>query len=301
MVYWHLSSPVFDIQRRDGLEWLECEALRRLPWLRHGFSLRRGGMSAPPAEGLNLGFTPTDSREAVEENRRRFFRALGVADFLLADLQQIHSARTIRATRAGGAVAYSPDIASGPGAARESPPKGPTVQSALRPEADVLVTDEPGVLLAIRTADCLPILIADPQKRAIAAVHAGWRGTLAGVTGAAVAEMARAFGSNPASLVAALGPSIRACCYEVGPEVEEAFRKRSPENQKFFLRPSPEARVRLDLVAAAEAALGRSGVPAAQIHVADFCTACRTDLFFSHRKEGAWTGRMMAVTGIVSP
>jgi len=296
-----LISPEFQVQRSGGVEWLECEALRRLPWLRHSFSLRRGGVSSQPtgAEGLNLGFTPTDSRGAVEENRRRFFHALGVEDFLFADVQQVHSAYTLRAERRGGAVAYVAGTACGSDAARESPPRGPTDQSALKPEADALVTRDPQVLLAIRTADCLPILIADPVRQAVAAVHAGWRGTLAGVTEAAIAEMARAFGSIPASLVAALGPSIRACCYEVGPEVEEAFRRRSPENEKLFLRASPEARARLDLVAAARAALERSGVPAFQIHVANFCTACRTDFFFSHRKEGARTGRMMAVIGIV--
>lgn len=252
-------------------------------------------------EGLNLGFTAAQSRQTVEENRRRFFRALGVEGFLLADLQQVHSARAVRATRAGGAVGYCMDGATGPFAAGESPPTWPTAQSAPRPEADALVTDDPGLLLAIRTADCLPILIADPERRAVAAIHAGWRGTLAGVTEAAVAEMVRGFGSKPANLVAALGPSIRPCCYEVGPEVEEAFHQRSPENDKFFLRPSPGARARLDLVAAAEAALRRSGVPPSQIHTSDFCTASRTDLFFSHRKEGAGTGRMMAVIGIVSP
>jgi purine-nucleoside/S-methyl-5'-thioadenosine phosphorylase / adenosine deaminase len=296
-----LTFPIFQTPGSDGIEWLECETLRRLPWLRHGFSLRRGRVTRQLAGTgrLNLGFTLTDSREAVEENRRRFFQAVGVEGFLFADLQQVHSARILRAKREGEAVAYVSDNATSSAAARESPPKRPTDPLVPRPEADALVTDEPGLLLAIRTADCLPILIADPERNAVAVVHAGWRGTLAGVTEAAIAELALAFGSKPASLVAALGPSIRACCYEVGPEVEEAFRQRSPENQAYFLRPDPKARARLDLVAAARAALRRSGVPTPQIHIADFCTACRTDLFFSHRKEGANTGRMMAVIGIV--
>src|SRR5437762_971927 len=301
MVYWPLASSHFPIQTNEGLEWLGSEALRRLPWLRHGFSLRCGGVSARPAEGLNLGFAHADSREAVEENRRRFFHALGVENLLLADLQQVHSARACRATLAGGAVAYVSAARSGPDAATGplAETRAATLQS--KPEADILTTNEPGILLAIRTADCLPILIADPERRAIAAVHAGWRGTLEGGTEAAVSEMARSFASKPASLLAALGPSIRSCCYEVGPEVEEAFRNRSPENQAFFLRPNPESRARLDLVAANLAQLDSSGIPSSQIHVADFCTACRTDLFFSHRKEGALTGRMMAVIGIAQP
>jgi len=266
--------------------------MARLEWVRHGFSLRRGGSSATPAQSLNLGFTPTDSNEAVEANRRRFFRALGVDRFALADLQQVHSARAYSATRAGGGVAY---VSADPAAPA---PTSLPVQVGPRPEADILVTNEAEVLLAVRTADCLPILVADSDRRAVAAVHAGWRGTLDGVAEAAIAAMGRAFGSSPRSLVAALGPSIRCCCYEVGPEVEDAFRKRWPESGAFFHRSSPNARARLDLVAANLAQLHRSGVPSSQIHVAEFCTACRTDLFFSYRKEGAWTGRMMAVIGI---
>ena len=295
VVYWLLLPHAFHLQRGDGLEWLECGAIARLEWARHGFSLRRGGSSAAPAQGLNLGFTLADSREAVEANRLRFFRALGVDRFALADLQQVHSARACRATRAGGGVAY---ISADPFA--PAPTRLPA-QASLKPEADTLVTDEAEVLLAIRTADCLPILVADSDRRAIAAVHAGWRGTLAGVAEAAIAAMGRAFRSSPPNLVAALGPSIRSCCYEVGPEVEEAFRNRWPGSETFFQRRYPNARPMLDLAAANLAQLHRSGVPSSQIHVAEFCTACRTDLFFSHRKEGARTGRMMSVIGIKPP
>jgi len=269
--------------------------MARLEWVRHGFSLRRGGSSAAPAQGLNLGFTPADSSQSVEANRRRFFQALGVDRFAFADLQQVHSASAYRATRAGGGVAY---ISADPAA--HAPTRLPA-QAGPRPEGDILVANEAEVLLAVRMADCLPILVADSDRRAVAAVHAGWRGTLDGVAEAAIAAMGRTFGSSPRSLVAALGPSIRSCCYEVGPEVEDAFRKRWPESGAFFHRPDPNARATLDLAAANLAQLHRAGVPSSRIHVAEFCTACRTDLFFSYRKEGAWTGRMMAVIGIMPP
>ena len=170
----------------------------------------------------------------------------------------------------------------------------------------------------------MPILIADTRRRAIAAVHAGWRGALQRIVEKAVGEMRRAFDSDPADLVAAIGPSIRACCYEVGPEVVDAFRGRfrasgdfsqartAEENdrvpalrslQPLSTRPpgrGPEdaASVHLDLIAVARSQLQTAGLRASAIHVAPFCTACRTDLFYSFRKEGSLAGRMMAVIGI---
>jgi YfiH family protein len=188
---------------------------------------------------------------------------------------------------------------------------------------DGLVTAESGVLLTIRIADCLPVLLVDPERRVVAAVHAGWRGALARIIEKAVGDMRRALGSAPQNLVAALGPSIRACCYEVGEEVVEAFHGSFADADGFFqpLAVTPEAAtdrhtilfmrdcppghapehapaVRLDLIAVARHQLASAGVMPANVLVADYCTACRTDLFFSHRREGAGTGRQIAAIGI---
>jgi YfiH family protein len=187
------------------------------------------------------------------------------------------------------------------------------------------VTDQPGILLSVRTADCVPLLLVDPARHAIAAVHAGWRGSLQRIAEKTVGEMRRAFHTQPEELLAAIGPSVRACCYEVGQEVVEAFHgrftrcegyfrqprlvdaSRAPQLQRsplFLSTPPPRhaaegvAAAHLDLVAVTRDQLGNAGLRSSNIQVADFCTACRTDLFFSHRKEGK-TGRMMAVIGMV--
>jgi len=185
------------------------------------------------------------------------------------------------------------------------------------------LTEEAGILLSVRTADCLPVLLVDPKHRAVAAVHAGWRGVLARVVEKAVGEMRRVYGSEPETLLAVLGPSIRACCYEVGEEVEEAFQGRFPHADKFFRKVSeppaahPKRRplcflnmqppghdstcpppIHLDLVAVAQDQLLAAGLAPHHVAAVDFCTACRTDLFYSYRQEGSRAGRMLAVIGI---
>jgi YfiH family protein len=163
----------------------------------------------------------------------------------------------------------------------------------------------------------------DPRKRAVAAIHSGWRGALSRVIEKAIGDMRRAFGSDPKYLIAALGPSIRACCYDVGEEVVEAFHSQFKNSDRFF-RALPEHSTaasgrraqlfvtayppghapehlpakRLDLIEVAKDQLAGAGLEAANILVADYCTSCRTDLFFSHRREGGVTGRLMAAVGI---
>lgn len=195
----------------------------------------------------------------------------------------------------------------------------------LNPVGDALVTNSTEVLLSVRAADCVPVLLVDRETRAAAAVHAGWRGALKHIVEKTVGELRRVFHSNPGNLVAAIDPSIRACCYEVGEDVVEAFNSRFPHPEQFFrtdLRASAEAAAvnrlfplffsqappghqssehsgtYLDLATVARFQLEQAGVVAAQIHVADYCTGCRNDLFYSYRKEGSLAGRMIAVLGI---
>jgi hypothetical protein len=248
----------------------------------------------------------------VEQNRRRFFDQLGAKDFVPAPLRQVHSSHSFVVARdLAGHLAYQLPGVEGSLPAADKPPAG-----------DGLMSREPGILLTIRIADCLPVLLVDPRRRAVAAVHAGWRGALARVIEKAVGDMRRAFGSDPRTLIAALGPSIRACCYEVGEEVVQAFHGNFADADRFFQplphRPAAADRhsilflsacppghapehvpaARLDLTAVAWQQLTAAGVKPANVLVADYCTACRTDLFFSHRREGGQTGRQAAAMGI---
>jgi hypothetical protein len=245
------------------------------PWLVHGFSTRaHGTMKSADA-------------------RARFLAELGGDTARLVTLKQIHS-DIIH-------VIASPPDAMLPG--------------------DGLVTRAPNILLGIQTADCLPVLLADPEHRAVGAFHAGWRGALARVVEKGVGVMRREFASDPAQLRAAIGPGIHACCYAVGDEVLDRFRAQfayagelfaerwesDPVREKYpllFLTARAPGhfehgrRLYLDLVAANRRQLLDAGVRDENIFASGLCTACRTDLLFSHRAEKGDTGRMLAVIGI---
>jgi polyphenol oxidase len=295
------------LRRAGTLRILEAPALAKLEWLVHGFSTRPGGLSgleeastAGKSERVsNLGFTDWDSRQHVIENRRKFSKALGAGKMRMVTLRQVHSD-----------IPYLVDASNF--ALDQEPPRG-----------DALFTRETGVLLAVQTADCIPILFADTRTRAVAAVHSGWRGTLSRIAEKTLGRMRMEFGSRPEDVIAALGPGIGGCCYEVGHEVAKEFAGQFPNARDWFEGPldamargendpnwlpwltmmppghTPEPpSVHLDLVAANRAILAAAGVPPESISVSGFCTACRTDLFFSYRRERN-TGRLMAVIGIL--
>lgn len=172
---------------------------------------------------------------------------------------------------------------------------GATVEEAPwtgRPAADAAVASEPGLLLGIETADCLPVLLVDPKRRAVAAVHAGWRGTALGVTRAAVAALTRG-GSRSTDLLAALGPGIGPCCYEVGDDVKAAF---GPAGAAFFQK-APGGRDHLDVRAANRRQLIETGLDPGRIGGVDECTFCRRDLYHSYRRDGPGSGRMISFVG----
>ena len=280
------------IQRKaQDIQILQVTALAKLPWLIHGFSTKPGGVSNHDGEKvLNLGFTEWDSRGYVMENRRRFQSALDASDLKLISLKQIHS-----------------DVIHLFEAAPAEPCNG-----------DASITSRPGLLLGVQTADCVPILLVDPKKRVVAAVHAGWRGTLQRIVVKAIGQMQMHYKSNPADVLAAIGPSIGGCCYEVGTEVATQFLSQFAEAPEWFdefgtgdepnpiqwlnmMPPGhqpPPKNVLLDLRKANRAQLLGAGLLAPNIFVSDLCTACRPDLLFSYREEGAASGRLMSVIGI---
>lgn len=291
----------------SAVDILRAASLTKLPWLVHGFSTRVGGVSKVyGGQSLNLGFTAHDTKAAVEANRRKFIAALtrvsepkksrpSSAQQQVVTLRQIHSDLIHRITEI---------------------PKNNVPLAG-----DGMVTNVPGILLGILTADCLPVILVDPKRCTVGVFHVGWRGTARRIVEKGVGEMHRWFGSEPRDLKVAIGPGIRGCCYEVGPEVRSAFEAQFSYGSQLFRETKERNEIHerypllfltarapghsqlpkkifLDLVEANRRQLIAAGLPSKNITDLALCTICRQDLFFSHRGEKGVTGRMMAVVGI---
>jgi YfiH family protein len=306
------------LRKPSKLTVLRASHLSALPWLVHGFSTRTGGSSRAYGKGdLNLGFTKDDSKAAVERNRTAFLRAIGACGdsrlslprakprglsgrakldsslWPLITLRQIHSD-----------IIHCVDSI-------------PDAQLA----GDGLITATPGLLLAIQTADCIPVILVDTKRHAVGLFHAGWRGTVSRIVEKGVGAMHRHFGTSPRDLKAAIGPGIQGCCYEVGEEVRTKFQSQfaygaslfhevkdsDPVREKYpllFLTARAPGhselpkKIFLDLVEANRQQLLSAGVPKKNIESSPQCTNCHSDLLFSYRAERGKTGRMMGVAGI---
>jgi YfiH family protein len=274
------------------------ETLNRISWLIHGFSTRVGGFSRVyGGNALNLGFTKQDSRSAVERNRAAFLLQVGAVTgkklWPLVTLRQIHS----------DLIHCVAEL-----------PQEPLV-------GDGLITRLPGVLLAIQTADCLPVILVDTKQRAVGVFHAGWRGTVKRIVEKGVGEMRRWFGTLPKNIKAAIGPGVHSRCYEVGQEVRQEFesqfayaedlfretKESDPVREKypllFLTARAPghselPTKIFLDLAEANRRQLMGVGVLPKNISTSPLCTACRADMLFSYRAEKGVTGRMMGAAGI---
>lgn len=278
---------------------IRAKSLAKVPWLVHGFSTRQGGVSEEyGGSQLNLGFTKEDKHENVHRNRELFLRGLGAQTkgklWPLINLSQVHSPVVFHVSGTDG-VPHS---------------------------GDGLITNTPGVAIAVKIADCTPVLAVDTVRRAVGAFHAGWRGTVQRIVEKGIGEMRRHFGSDPKDIKVVIGPNIGVCCYQVGDEVLERFRSQFAYADElveevfdshalhvrypllFLNQRAPghgdTAKVpHLDLVKANKRQAIDAGVPEKNIETLNLCTGCRTDIFFSHRKEHV-TGRMMAAIGIKS-
>jgi YfiH family protein len=260
-------ESAFRLEERDGLVLARCEALDVVPGIAHAFSTRcDSGRS-----DFDLG-NATDSSAETLARRARFLAAAGFGSAGPGVVRQVHGGRVVAAS------------------ACEQPPEADAVDWG---------RGDPGMLVpSVRTADCVPVLLADAGGRAAAAVHAGWRGVVAGVVANSVEALSRR-GAAPAALVAAIGPCIRSCCYEVGRDVGERVAAASGGASGIFSLRGPD-RGLVDLQAAVREQLERAGARPASIHAAPFCTRCREDLFFSYRRDGSVAGRMMASVGPAS-
>lgn len=284
---------------------LQAKQLKDVPWIVHGFSTRVGGVSRAYRKGdLNLGFTKDDSRDLVERNRALFLRQISAVSpsrskskrdpfWPLITLRQIHS-----------------DLIHCIDSVPEKHLAG-----------DGLITATPGLLIAIQTADCLPVMMVDTKRHAVGVFHAGWRGTAKRIVEKGVGEMFRCFGSRPRDIQAVIGPGIQGCCYEVGEEVRTKFESQfsyaaslfrevkdsDPVREKYpllFLTARAPGhselpkKIFLDLVEANRQQLIAAGVPKKNIETSPLCTNCHPELLFSFRAEKGNTGRMMAAIGI---
>jgi len=260
------------VEHDSGVTTLQSPRLRNAGVV-HAFSTRRGGVSEGPYATLNLGTLTkgegSDFNTSVAENYRRFRHALGCERMVRVTVRQVH----------GGAVWV--------------PPSKP-VRPDDAPEADAMVTDQRGQLLTIRTADCVPVLLASRDGNVIAAAHAGWRGIVAGVVDEALRTMQARFEVAARDMVAAVGPSISAAHYQVGPEVVSAFEDAGLAD---CAHPSADAadKAHVNIGGAVRRQLERAGVDPRRIDTTDACTYRDQTLFYSYRRDGARSGRLAAV------
>ena len=261
-------------EERRGVLFYVCPEMREA-WFPHGFSTRVGGVSPAPWDSLNLGGSCGDAPDRVSENFRRFCAAAGADSAVLVKNHQVH----------GDLVRTA-----GPADACAGPADPGTF------EADGLATDCPGVCLAVFSADCIPVLLYDPVRRAIAAVHAGWRGTALGIAARGVERMAEAFGARPGDILAAVGPGISTCCFETHADVPDGLRAGMGAGAEPYIHPiSGTEKYHVDLKGANRAWLLQAGVAPEHIAVCDACTACGREIFWSHRKMGTARGSMAAL------
>lgn len=273
-----MVSENFELRQRGELSFVVCPPLERAGFL-NAISTRHGGISPLPDGSLSLGnFTreqANDQREFVLENRRRFKSAIGANNWTLVLCRQIHSAdiRTVQ---------DETDALSDP------------------QPCDALTARMPKTLLGILTADCLPVIIVDERTCAVANVHAGWRGTLAGIVAQTVERMQREYDSRPADLSAALGPAICAKCFEVGPEVLRDFREKYDYADDLIFAEQKTGKGHININQANIRQLLSCGLTPERIYDSALCTVCQNNLFFSHRAERGHerhVGRLLSVVG----
>lgn len=257
---------------KNGIRFYQAWNLQETGLVTHGFSARVGGISPEPYASLNLGLGTEDDPSNVIANRRKYASAVGVDAERVIVPQQSHGKRVVRVgmSEAGqGALSYASGI----------------------PGTDALITNEPGVTLALHFADCVCVFLLDPIRRAIGVAHAGWRGTVAGVVTEVLAAMSREFGTQAEKVVAAIGPAIGRHCYDVNADVAVAFFKAFPHDERVMRFYSLVGKWQVDLKTANRILLLNAGVKQENIAVSEDCTCCKIEDFFSHRRDGK-TGRM---------
>lgn len=261
-------------QTRAGVPVLYADGIEAAGGVAHGFSTRLGGVSQGAFTSLNLGLTRGDDPEHVRENYRRFLSAVGASGKAFAMCDQVHG-DTVRAITTA-------DV------------KG-DLYGKLHYEADGMMTAIPGVALVVFSADCIPVLLYDPVRRVIAAVHSGWRGTAAGIVTRAVEQMGQVYGCRPENILAAIGPGIGPCCFETHEDVPNAMMAAVASPALPFIKIKENGKFSVDLKGINAKRLELAGLDPANIAVCRDCTACMEEKYWSHRRQGTERGSMAAV------
>jgi hypothetical protein len=254
------------------ITWLQVSQWERYDGLLHGFMGRRGGNSVGPYAGLNVSYRVGDDNQVVSQNVCDVKHLVGIHDGKIVTMKQVHGDQIVEVK-----------------------------DKALKEtgEADGMVTAGTGIHLGVLTADCVPILIVAPKHKIVAAVHAGWRGTLMGIAGKMVRQFNDSFGVRADEVEAALGPSIGACCYEVKDDVTRPLREKWGRTADANIQ-TREGKSFVDLRSLNRAILESAGVPSTEIFQIGPCTSCASDEFFSYRRERKETGRQISFVGWVS-
>jgi YfiH family protein len=255
--------------RAGKIQYLEPKSFAGTGVSIQGFTTRHEGVSRPPYNSLNLGLNTLDNPHHVEGNRSILVRNFSTDLDRLVTVNQVHGDDIL--------VIDEPN---------------PDYSHFLKLECDGIVTNQPGVMIGICVADCFPVLLLDPVRRVAAALHAGWKGTAAGITKKGVEALVKLFDSDPRDILAAVGPGIGPCCYEVDAPVMEDFRK-SGQDCSLFFEERGEGKFRLDLSGANYQQLLWAGVPEGNIEIEKLCVSCTRELFFSYRRDSGETGRQM--------
>lgn len=282
MIQWNYKDErqVLCTRERAGVPFLSFKALEETGIVVNGFSTRLGGVSQGKLASMNFSVARGDEPERVMENFSRMAAALGVERDKMVLSWQTH---TVHVRRVTGEDA-------GKGVIRERDYR----------DVDGLITNVPGITLVTLYADCVPIYLVDPVKKAVGLCHSGWRGTVKGISCETIKAMTAAYGTAPADLTACIGPSICVDCFEVGPEVAEEFLKAFPEAEPETLCPfwKETGKYHVDLWLANELMLKRAGVEAGRIYTTGLCTRCNPKLLFSHRAMGEKRGNLGAFLGL---
>ena len=268
------QEHIFEEKTVDGVPYLAYPLLEKTGVVRHGFSTRLGGVSTGHCATMNISTTRGDDPAAVEENRRRIAKAIGVRAENMTYTNQTHTTNV---------------------AVVEAKDRGKRFM-----ETDGMVTNVPEICLVTFYADCVPLFFVDPVHRAIGLSHSGWRGTVGKMGKVTVERMREEYGTDPAQVVAAIGPSICQDCYEVSVDVIEKFRENFDKDlwpELFYEK--ADGKYQLNLWRANQAVLAEAGVPRENIAVTNLCTHCNPDILFSHRSTGTARGNLSAFLALI--
>ena len=268
------QEHIFEEKTVDGVPYLAYPLLEKTGAVRHGFSTRLGGVSTGHCATMNISTTRGDDPAAVEENRRRIAKAIGVRAEDMTYTNQTHTTNV---------------------AVVEAKDRGKRFM-----ETDGMVTNVPEICLVTFYADCVPLFFVDPVHRAIGLSHSGWRGTVGKMGKVTVERMRKEYGTDPAQVVAAIGPSICQDCYEVSEDVIEKFRENFDKAlwpELFYEK--ADGKYQLNLWRANQAVLAEAGVPRENIAVTNLCTHCNPDILFSHRSTGTARGNLSAFLALI--